>query len=543
MQIRCMQTSSEFITTLRKTCKSITQIQQLHAQTLTRGLFSLHPSLLLTQILHSFTFPNPQATTAATIPSGDGDGGHCIITYTDKIFNLIPEPSAFNYNSIIRVHTLRRSPRTAVIFFSRMRRESVSPDSHTFPFVLKACGQLGNSISLAKSLHSVLLKFGFSVDVFVCNTLACTYCRGGEFDGALKVFEGSLFRDVVSYNVMIDGLVKAGEVDRALKMFDEMPQRDAVSWGTILAGCAKSNRCIEAVELFDRMLDLRVVFDNVALVSALSACAQLGELAKGKKIHDHIKQNEIKLDSYLGTALVDLYSKCGCIETAKDVFRSCPKKNVSLWNAMLAGLAMHGDGISLLQYFSRMVENSVESDGVTILGVLVGCSHSGLINEAKKIFSEMESVYKVQRELKHYGCMADLLGRAGLINEAIDMIKDMPMRGDVFVWGGLLGGCKIHGNLEIAEVAAKHVMEVKPEDGGVYSVLAHMYANSNRWEDLVKVRRLRDCRWGIKKNAGVSLIELGGVAHEFVSGDCLHDCTFEIYSVLNGLELNQYEVP
>ncbi|KAL9156499.1 hypothetical protein ABFS82_09G081200 [Erythranthe guttata] len=539
MQIRCMQlqTSSQFITTLRKTCKSITQIQQLHAQTLTRGLFSVHPSLLLTQILHSFTFPNPQATTAAT------GGGDCIIAYTAKIFNLIPDPSAFNYNSIIRAHTLRRSPRTAVVFFSRMRRESVSPDSHTFPFVLKACGLLGNSISLAKSVHSVLLKFGFSVDVFVCNTLACTYCRGGEFDGALKVFEGSLFRDVVSYNVMIDGLVKAGEVDRALKMFDEMPQRDAVSWGTILAGCAKSNRCIEAVELFDRMLDSRVVFDNVALVSALSACAQLGELAKGKKIHDHITRNEIKLDSYLGTALVDLYSKCGCIEIAKDVFRSCPKKNVSLWNAMLAGLAMHGDGISLLQYFSRMVENGVESDGVTILGVLVGCSHSGLINEAKKIFSEMESVYKVQRELKHYGCMADLLGRAGLINEAMDMIKDMPMGGDVFVWGGLLGGCKIHGNLEIAEVAAKHVMEVKPEDGGVYSVLAHMYANSNRWEDLVKVRRLRDCRWGIKKSAGVSLIELGGVAHEFVSGDCLHDCTFEIYSVLNGLELNQYEVP
>lgn len=427
-----------------------------------------------------------------------------------------------------------------------MRRKSVLPDFHTFPFVLKACGLLqnDNSLSLAKTIHSELLKFGFSDDVFVCNALACSYCRGGDVDGAEKVFQGSLFRDVVSYNVMIDGFVKAGNIDKAVEVFDEMPQRDAVSWGTILAGYAKSNRCVEAIELFDRMVELGVKFDNVALVSALSACAQLGELEKGKQIHNHIERNGIKLDAYLSTALVDLYAKCGSIDMAKEVFSSSPQKNVSLWNAMLVGLAMHGDGISLLQYFSRMVEeeDGIKPDGVTILAVLVGCSHSGLIDEARKIFAEMESVYGVSRELKHYGSMADLLGRAGLIKEAAKMIEEMPMKGDVFVWGGLLGGCKIHGNLEAAEEAAKHVMRVKPEDGGVYSVLAHMYANSQRWDDLVKVRRLRDCRWGIKKSAGCSLIELGGITHEFVSGDCLHPWTTEIYSVLNGLELHQYQV-
>lgn len=418
----------------------------------------------------------------------------------------------------------------------------MAPDFHTFPFVLKACGLLENSLSLAKGLHAQAMKFGILDDVFVCNTLSCTYSRFGDVTGARGVFEGSLFRDVVSYNVMIDGLVKAGQIDHARDLFDEMPDRDAVSWGTLLAGYAKSNRCVEAIELFDSMMDLTVQFDNVALVSALSACAQLGKVGKGKEIHDYVERNGIKLDAYIGTALVDLYAKCGCIEMAKEVFRSCREKNVSLWNSMLMGLAIHGHGVSLLQYFSSMLEHGVKPDGVTILGVLVGCSHSGLIKEAKRIFVEMESVYGVTRELKHYGCMADLLARAGLIKEAKDMIEGMPMGGDVFVWGGLLGGCKKHGDLEVAEEAAKRVMQVKPEDGSVYSVLAHMYANSERWDDLVKVRRLRDCKWGIRKSAGCSWIELDGIAHEFVSGDCLHPCSEEIYLALSWLQLHQSEL-
>ncbi|CAA0827532.1 Pentatricopeptide repeat-containing protein [Striga hermonthica] len=528
-----MQTSN-LIATLKKTCKTSAQVHQVHAQAITGGLFSLHPTFLLTQILHSFA-SSPHSHTTTTHPN------HATIAYLTKIFSLIPNPSSFDCNAIIRAHTHLSSPSTALDFYTQMRRRSIPPDFHTFPFVLKACGLSGDPHSLAGNLHSELLKFGFSADLFVHNALACAYSKGGDFGLAQKVFEESLSKDVVSYNVMIDGLVKIGEVDRARNVFDEMPERDSVSWATLLAGYAKSTRCAEAVELFDRMVGSKVGLDNVALVSGLSACAQLGDLEKGKKIHDIIRRNRLKVDSYLGTALVDLYAKCGQIKTAEEVFVSCGLKNVSLWNAMLVGLAVHGHGKQLLDYFSRMVKNRVKPGGVTILGVLVGCSHSGLTNEARKIFSEMEDVYKVPRELKHYGCMADLLGRAGLINEAMDMIEKMPMRGDVFVWGGLLGGCKIHGNLEIAERAADRVMQVRPEDGGVYSVLAHMYANSGRWDDLVRVRKLRDCRWGLKKVAGCSSIEVDGITHEFVSGDCLHPCTEEIHWVLNGLELHQYE--
>ncbi|KAK3042463.1 hypothetical protein RJ639_000187 [Escallonia herrerae] len=420
-----------------------------------------------------------------------------------------------------------------------MRRRNVPPDAHTFPFALKACAQL-RSLSVGETLHCQSYKFGFALDVYVCNNLISVYCVHGHIHNAHQVFDESSYNDVVSYNAMIDGFVKAGETKQARELFDKMPVRDTVSWGTLLAGYTQMKQCKEAVELFDRMIELGLRPDNVALVSALSAYAQLGELEKGMKIRSFIERNRIRVDAFLLTGLVDLYAKCGCIETAREIFEISCEKNVFTWNAMLVGLAMNGHGQLLLDYFARMVKEGVRPDGVSFLGVLVGCSHAGLIGEARQLFGEMEVVYGVPRELKHYGCMADLLGRAGLIGEATKMIEAMPMGGDVFVWGGLLAGCRIHGNVELAEKAAKHVMAIKPEDGGVYSVLANIYANAGRWDDLVKIRRLRDSR-SVKKNAGCSMIQLNGVPHEFVAGDDLHPETSGIYVVLNGIERHQFD--
>lgn len=423
-----------------------------------------------------------------------------------------------------------------------MRRHFVPPDAHTFPFVLKACVQL-RELSLAKTVHSMSIKFGFLVDVFVCNNLIHVYSVCGCIDDAYKVFDESPERDVVSYNVMLDGFVKGGEIKRARKVFDEMcvGVRDATTWGTMLAGYTQMKCYDECLDLYDQMLVLRVRPDNISLVSVLSACGRLGKLEKGKEVHDFIERSKIKIDSFLCTALVDFYSKCGCIETAKGIFESCSDKNLFTWNAMLVGLAMHGYGEMLVSYFTKMVKNRVKPDGVTFLSVFVGCSHAGLINEARRLFGEMGQVYGVHKELKHYGCMADLLSRAGLIKEAIDMIENMPMLGDVFVWGSLLGGCRLHGNVEIAEKAAERIMEISPEDGGVYSSMADIYANAKRWDDLTKIRRLRDSR-RLKKNAGCSLIQLDGVTHEFVAGDDLHPETDEIYLVLNGIGQHQFEM-
>ncbi|KAM7480229.1 hypothetical protein LguiA_028442 [Lonicera macranthoides] len=500
MILACKQ-SANLIHKLKR-CKSIEQVHQIHAQTITRGLLSLHSTLLLTTILHSFT-------SFLSFPSHRHRHRPISVSYAVAIFHLITKPSTFCYNSIVRAHTLLSFPLNALLFFAQMRRLSVSPDTHTFPFALKACAQL-RSLSLAATLHSQSFKFGFLEDVFVSNTLIHVYSVAGCIHDARKVFDQSSVRDIVSYNALIDAFVKAGETGCARELFDRMPNRDAVSWGTLIAGYAQVNQCRKAIELFDQMIQSSVRPDNIALVSALSASAKLGELEKGKKIHHYIEQSRIRVNIFLSTGLVDLYAKCGCIETAREIFESSPERNLFTWNAMLMGLAMHGHGKLLLDYLSRMVKAGIRPDGVTFLGVLVGCSHAGLIDEARQLFGEMEGVYKVPRELKHYGCMADLLGRAGFIREAMKMIEEMPEKGDVFVWGSLLGGCRIHGNVEVAEKVAERVIQMNPEDGGVYSLLANVYANAERWEDLAKIRRLRDCR-RVNKNAGCSLIQLNGV--------------------------------
>ncbi|XP_034672703.1 pentatricopeptide repeat-containing protein At5g61800 [Vitis riparia] len=493
--------TSEAINAIRQ-CKSLKQLHQVHAHTITTGLSRglHHSSLLLTNILTAFTALLPTTNASPTTPAA-------LTGYALSVFNRIPNPSTFGYNTMIRAHTLLSSPLAALVIFVRMRRLSVPPDTHTFPFCLKACSLLP-ALSLAQTLHSQAFKFGFGADLFVCNTLIHVYSVNKHLHHACQVFNETSLKDVVSYNALIGGFIKVGDTDRARRLFDEMPIRDAVSWGTLLAGYAQSgDLCMDAIQLFNRMLISTVRPDNIALVSALSACAQLGELEQGKSIHVYIKQNRIPINAFLSTGLVDLYAKCGCIETAREIFESSPDKNLFTWNALLVGLGMHGRGHLSLHYFSRMIEAGIKPDGVSFLGILVGCGHAGLVCEARKFFQEMEVVYRVPRELKHYGCMADLLGRAGLIREAMEMIERMPMGGDVFVWGGVLGGCRIHGNVEIAEKAAENVMALNPEDDGVYSIMADIYANAGRWEDVARIRRLMHSRQ-VKKNPGCSLVQL-----------------------------------
>lgn len=314
---------------------------------------------------------------------------------------------------------------------------------------------------------------------------------------------------MVSYNVLIDGYVKADLIHVARQLFDEMPSKDAVSWGTLLSGYARTKAYVEGLELFERMIAVGFRPDDVALVSALSCCAQPGMLDRGRAIHEYIRRNRVELSVYLSTGLVDMYAKCGCVESAVEVFETSPVKNLFTWNAIVVGVAVHGHGQLSVEYFERMRADGVWPDGVSFLGVLVGCSHAGLIDKARRLFDDMERVYGVKRELKHYGCMADLLGRAGLIDEALEMIKGMPMEADAYVWGGILSGCRIHGNVDVAEIAMKQLLEIDREDSGIYLIMADIYSTARRWEDARRMRRLMD-NGNVRKSLACSLIEVDG---------------------------------
>ncbi|CAA6664157.1 unnamed protein product [Spirodela intermedia] len=389
-----------------------------------------------------------------------------------------------------------------------MRRRDVPPDLHTFPFALKASTRLGCP-RLGRALHAQSLKVGLGGDEFAINALISVYASSGAMSDAQHLFDGAPRRDVVSYNALLDGYLKAGETDRARGIFERMPERDVVSYGTLLAGYSRTRRSEAALELFEAMMAAGVEPDDVSLVAALSTCAQLGALGRGRAVHAYIEKRRRRgrpSGVFLTTALVDMYAKCGRINAAVIVFRRSPEKNVFTWNALIVGLGMHGHGEHSLEYLREMRLAGVRPDGVTFLGVLAGCSHAGLVDAARQLFAGMVAVHGVERELKHYGCMADILGRAGMIGEAMDMIDGMPMAADAYVWGGVLGGCRIHGHVEAAEVAAARLLELNPEDSGIYSVLADIYANARRWEDVAAVRKLMEERQ-VRKNIAHSTIQ------------------------------------
>uniref|UniRef100_A0A8R7TI88 Pentatricopeptide repeat-containing protein n=1 Tax=Triticum urartu TaxID=4572 RepID=A0A8R7TI88_TRIUA len=398
-----------------------------------------------------------------------------------------------------------RGPYTLLLLFRSSLRLSVPPTRRSLPLAVSAASSLRLHLPLALSLHAVAVTRNLLQFAHVANAFVSLYGKNGLPDSARRVFDEMPTPDVISYNALMDGYIKTGRLGLAMKEFHPMPQRDAVSWGTVIAGCAKVGQWEEAVALFNRMRGEGLRPDDVALTAVLSCCAHLGALEKGREVHEYVMQSRSRPNVFLCTGLVDLYAKCGCVEVAQEVFDWCPVRNVFTWNALIVGLAMHGHGTVAVKYFNRMLVEGVRPDGVTFLGVLIGCSHTGLVDMAKRIFSEMEGKYGVSRELKHYGCMADLLGRAGLIEEAMKMVEKMSTKGDTYVWGGILAGCRMHGNVEAAEVAARHLLELNPEDGGVYSVLAGIYADAGRWEDVARVRKLMDQRTG-RRNVGCSSI-------------------------------------
>lgn len=528
-------TSPSTFFTLSNRIRTLRQLYQLHSIAITSGLVSSHPHLTLPKLLYSFNLllAGPRPPPPPPSPT--------LTAYASLLFSSIEEPSTFCYNIAIRAHTLLSSPAHALHLFNEMlRRGSAAPDFHSFPFAFKACGLL-TDVSSACSLHGLALRLGFSTDIFIVNSLIHVYSISGHVDGAFCIFKECPFKDVVSYNTMIDGLVKSGDVSSARRLFEEMRERDSVTWGTLIAGYAQLNMCREAIELFSQLMESQLRPDNVALVSALSACAQLGEMDTGRNIHEYIVKNHLLVDPFLCTGLVDLYAKCGSLQTAIEVFQANPRKNLHTWNAMIVGLAVHGRGLRSVDYFLKMVDCGIKPDGITLLGVLVGCSHSGLVNEACRIFDEMETVYGVTREPKHYGCLMDLLGRAGLVNEAIDLIREVPENEDIFIWGSILGGCRKNGNVKVAEETAKKVMELFPEDGGVYSIMAGVYAGADRWEDVVRTRASMSAG-PARRMAGCSVIKVDGIVNEFVSSDSLHAGSGDIYSVLDAIDKHQIEL-
>ncbi|XP_059651741.1 pentatricopeptide repeat-containing protein At1g08070, chloroplastic-like [Cornus florida] len=423
-----------------------------------------------------------------------------IIGGVQKVFDESSQRDLVSWTTLIQGYVKMGFWKEGIRVFLEMCEVKLRADEMTMVIVLSACANIGD-LSLGRKIHSYIHDNNVKLDVYIGNAL-------------------------------VDMYLKCGDVGFARKVFNEMPLKNVVSWNSMISGLAQQGEFKEALDVFRKMQSRGVKPDDVTLVAVLNSCANLGLLELGKWIHTYVDKNRIKADGFIGNALVDMYAKCGSIDEAFRVFEGMKCRDVYTYTAMIVGLAMHGQGKRALDLFFEMPKVGVEPDGVTFVGVLTACSHEGLAEEGYEHFEDMTRVYNLEPQTEHYGCMVDLLGRAGLISEAEEFIANMPIEPDAFVWGALLGACRIHGKVELAESVMENLVKVEPEKDGAYILMSNIYSSANRWRDALKLRKAMKGR-NMKKTPGCSSIEVNGKVHEFRKGDKAHPKAEEIYILLD----------
>ncbi|KDP29416.1 hypothetical protein JCGZ_18337 [Jatropha curcas] len=477
-----------------------------------------------------------------------------------------------------------------------MKSMDIMPNCFTFPMVLKSCVKI-NALIEGEELHCFVTKSGFRANSFVGTTLIDLYSGGGAIGAAYRVFgemlernvvawtsmvRGFIFcndietarrlfdlaperdivlwntvvsgyieigdmekahelfnkmpnKDIMSWNTILNGYANKGDVDACQRLFEEMPERNIFSWNGLIGGYARNGHFFEVLISFKRMLiDGNVIPNDATFVTVLSACSRLGALDLGNWVHVYAWGHGYKGNVYVGNALMDMYAKCGVVENAIDVFKSMVKKDLISWNTMVGGLAVHGRGADALSLFSQMKNSGQKPDGITFLGVLCACTHMGLIEDGFSYFQSMVDDYSIPPQIEHYGCMVDLLARAGLLPQAMDFVKKMPMEPDAVIWASLLGACRVYKNVELAELALEKLVKFEPKNPANYVMLSNIYGDLGRWKDVARLKvAMRDT--GFKKLPGCSLIEINDGVFEFYSLDERLPESELIYETLKGL--------
>lgn len=472
---------------LLKRCNNIEEFKQVHAKFIKLSLFSSSP----------FSASSVLATCAHS-------GWENSMNYAASIFRGIDDPCTFDYNTMIRGYVNETSFEEALCVYSEMVEEGVEPDNFTYPFVLKACTRL-KSVREGKQIHGHVFKLGFEADVFVQNSLINMYGRCGEMTLSSAVFERMESKTAASWSSMVSARAGVGMWSDCLMLFREM--------------CRETGLKAE----------------ESGMVSALSACANTGALDLGMSIHAYLLRNINELNIAVKTSLVDMYAKCGCLDKALRIFKKMESRNSLTYSAMISGLALHGEGEAALRMFSEMIEQGIESDHVVYVSVLNACSHSGLIKEGRRVFEDMLKEGKVEPTAEHYGCLVDLLGRAGLLEEALETIQNMAVEQNDVVWRSFLSSCRVHENVELGKVAARELIKLSSHNPGDYLVISNMYAQAQMWEDVARVRT-EMANKGLKQTPGFSIVEVKGKTHRFVSQDRFHPQCKKIYKMLHQME-------
>ncbi|KAF8398188.1 hypothetical protein HHK36_017114 [Tetracentron sinense] len=402
-----------------------------------------------------------------------------LLSHSLPVFFHMPQRNIYSWNIIIGEFSRSNSPEKAMELFLHMHRNSdVQPDIFTLPLILRGCAGCG-LINGGMSVHGFCVKMGLEKNLFIASALVFMY-------------------------------VTLGKILFARWVFDEMPHRDSVLWTAMLAGYAQHEEPMSGLLVFREMVDAGVELDGVVMVSLLLVYNQLGWLRHGKSVHGWSVRRCLGLGLSLGNALVDMYVKCAALSCAEKVFNKMPDRDVISWSAIILGYGWNGNVGAALELFDRMCAEGIKPNDVTFLGVLSACAHAGMVERARSCFNMMKQ-YGMVPELKHYACMVDCLGRAGLLEEAERFLEEMPVEPDGAVLGALLGGCRVHGNVEVGERTAKKLLGLEQEKAGYYVLLANIYAAADaNPKALVALQGYVSCESTRTKNGSSSQVRGSG---------------------------------
>ncbi|XP_048127428.1 pentatricopeptide repeat-containing protein At1g09220, mitochondrial [Rhodamnia argentea] len=406
------------------------------------------------------------------------------------------------FNALLRCYALDRLPLEAILLYKHSQSgilsasSSVSFNSFTYTFLLNSCVGLGCTVP-GVQLHGLTLKLGFESHVYVQTALVYMYVACGSVGEGGKVFDSMPERNPVSWNVLISGLTKWGRLDLARSLFEEMPVRTVVSWTAIIDGYTRMNQPSEAIHLFRKMVkDDGITPSEITMLTIFPAIANMGSVKVCKSAHCYAEKRGFNSsDIRVSNSLIDLYSKCGCIMSASKFFEEImdARKNLVSWTSIISAFAMHGMGEEAAQNFGRMEIGGLKPNQVTFLSILNAFSHGGFVEEGLRFFEKMVNVYQLVPDVKHYGSLVDMLGRAGRLKEAEKVALEVPREiANVVIWRTLLGACSFHGDVEMAERATKRILEMERGYGGDYVLMSNVFAGAGRFNDAERLRQLMD---------------------------------------------------
>lgn len=419
-----------------------------------------------------------------------------------SVFEEMEQRDSVSWNAIITALEQNGLYEEAFSHLNEMLLFHLEPDVFTYGSVLKACAAL-MSLDFGMLIHGRIIRSGLSSDSFVGSALIDMYC-------------------------------KCGMLEEAQALHGRVESQSMVSWNAIISGFSSQKRSEEAQKFFSQMLEMGLKPDNFTYATILDTCANLAMTGFGKQIHSQLLKQELHKDVFISSTLVDMYAKCGNMEDSLLAFERMQERDFVSWNAIICGYANHGLGFEALSMFERMKMENIKPNHATFIAVLRACGHFGLADEGLRYFESMNQLYNLEPELEHYSCMVDLLGRSRGVHEALDVMNDMPFEADAVIWRALLSACKIHGNVEIAELALEKILLLEPDDSSACILLSNIYAEVGRWEQVSGMRKMMR-RSMMKKEPGCSWIEVNSETHAFIVGDDSHPWSEQIFKILDDL--------